>query len=100
MKETRLVLGSVRFEKSVILNAGAGSSLSWGTGGRWTSDIQKALLDVSGRYNRTDRRSTHAISPTAKYALHVHKVIQGSKANQMHATRTARMLNTKIEKNC
>ena len=44
--------------------------------------------------------STHVTSPTAKYALHVHKVIQGSTANQMHATKIARTLNSKMEKNC
>ena len=49
---------------------------------------------------RTNSRSTHAISPTAKYALHVHRVIQGKTANQMHATRTARMLNINIEMDC
>ena len=39
-------------------------------------------------------------SPIVKYSLHVHKVIQGSRASQMHATRIARMLNTITEKNC
>ena len=47
MTEIRLVLGSLRFERSVTLNTGLGSSLSCGMGGRGISAIQNALWDVS-----------------------------------------------------
>ena len=46
MTEIKLVLGSLRFERSVTLNAGLDSPLSWGIGGRGISAIQNALWDV------------------------------------------------------
>lgn len=46
MKEIRLMLGSLRFERSVVLSVGLGASMSCGIGGRCMSAIQNELFDV------------------------------------------------------